>query len=344
MKRLIPKHQTGNAFINAAVAKGSTPEAIASNKFRLANERAKKISGRIDYSEIDPVTDVLLGAGIGKAIGKGVGKATANLTGKQIRGTLKSFGDMAQRGTYPIRHWGSQGKMQKLSDDIMESYRNPESIKRMQDLGIDSERFLSVNPKVTSRPIGGHYNERKDVINIDLDQIKRLKKRGYNLRDNSVIEHELGHRMQGHQTSPLDQFTIESIPGRISPRPLNIDKRIIKDLPMASDEHLTGNALESKNYFKTGGEEHDYGIERFPHLMETKAEMLKAGVLKNRGEQVTEETLHKYGSYHGGDKNRIFSFIAGGEKTMPILAKYMNKVPVVAGGALGVRALKKKED
>lgn len=39
------------------------------------NQRAKQISGRIDYSEIDPITDVLLGAGIGKGLMKGITKS-----------------------------------------------------------------------------------------------------------------------------------------------------------------------------------------------------------------------------------------------------------------------------
>lgn len=50
-----------------------SPEGKEYFKMMNDNARAKKISGKVDYSEIDPVTDILLGAGIGKGLVKGIG-------------------------------------------------------------------------------------------------------------------------------------------------------------------------------------------------------------------------------------------------------------------------------
>lgn len=351
-KYKVPKHQSGSAIVNATIKKYNTPEYQEQIKFNQTNKRAKDISGRIDYSDIDPVTDILLGSGIGKGLIKGVSKvAGENLTGEEIKETLKSFGNMVKRGTYPLRHIGGQAKMQKLLDTSMESFRNPESIRRMQDLGIDSEKFLSSNPKVTSKPWGSSYSGISDAVNIDLDQLKKIKKEGYNLTDKVVMEHELSHRMQGHQSNPFLTDNLGSTFSKdkgIFAEPLNIDKRIIKELPMASDRSLDPTPLKSKDYFITGGRGEDYedgyGIERFPYLMELKKEMLDAGVLKDRTDLVNPNKLSDFASHQGGAKNRIMSFIGGSETSLPILSKYMNKLPVVAGAALGVRALKGKEE
>ena len=77
----IPKHQTGNRFINAAIAKYNSPEEQSKRKFIEDNRRASKISGRVDYSEIDPITDILVPFG---TIQKMVTKNMASKLGKEF--------------------------------------------------------------------------------------------------------------------------------------------------------------------------------------------------------------------------------------------------------------------
>lgn len=56
----IPKYQTGSVIINQGIRKYNSPEEIEKRGFRDRNRRAAEISGRTDYSPIDPITDIVV--------------------------------------------------------------------------------------------------------------------------------------------------------------------------------------------------------------------------------------------------------------------------------------------
>lgn len=75
-----------NNIVNNFTQQSQTPEGKEYFKMMHDNQRAQQISGRIDYSEIDPITDVLLGAGIGKSILRGLTTKNSKL--------LQELGDL----------------------------------------------------------------------------------------------------------------------------------------------------------------------------------------------------------------------------------------------------------
>lgn len=86
----IPKHQTGSVIVNRGVSKYNSPEETESRKMREANERAEKISGRLDKPPVDAEDFLTLGATLGiKTLGKVAGSKIGKTIGEDAFNIFK---------------------------------------------------------------------------------------------------------------------------------------------------------------------------------------------------------------------------------------------------------------
>lgn len=119
---------------------------------------------------------------------------------------LKSSADQIySKYIYPKRYANEIKELEALHSLAPERYLQPEASKRMKAvLGIDPTSMEQ--PTITTSNVGSHYSPGTNNINIDFDQIRRLKKEGHELNLPSVYEHEYGHFLQREAHRYSDDF------------------------------------------------------------------------------------------------------------------------------------------
>ena len=228
---------------------------------------------------------------------------------------------------------------------VMKDLKNPESIQKMKDLGVNPDQFFKKDFKITSRPIGSHYQSGTNHgLNIDFDEINDFRKNGYDLPFKTVLEHELAHRMQSLQNANpfqnVNNLTFDEFKDYVNFRPakpLPIDTEL-GAIPRKAKSRKTQVGASVEQYFDTANREIPTTIERFPHLMEMKANMKAQGIIPNRNTPITKDHLQQFFKSQSGD--RISTFVdQSNPETYNILPKFLNRIPAVAAPVLGTGAL-----
>lgn len=225
---------------------------------------------------------------------------------------------------------------QKIADKSIQEFDNVHSIRRMKNLGIDTNRFFMVKPTIIGKAQktseGSNHFSGLDTITIDFPQLKELKDI-YGMKMKDVMEHELAHRMQV-KSNNLSIQDIKDDPmkltKRFTTRQLEIDRDLIDAPSFLNIEEMGVDARKAYDYFIKGSR----GLERFPMMMEAKANMLRKGIINNRWDVVTPDKLNKFLSEN--PKNRIASFTDKKDDWgIRRLSDYFNMLPAATGVAVG---------
>jgi hypothetical protein len=197
--------------------------------------------------------------------------------------------------------------------------KHPEAIKRLEALGIDSDTPMIIPEVSYNKGERSWWNSSKGDsgqgrINMDLEQIKDLKKEGYDLTPKVVFDHELGHAMQG---------SIAKRYGWQGAIPTKLDYEL-RGIPVdVSKKYSSPKAEGSADYF------FDTPTERMPHLREMRSEMLNKKIIKDKYQPITEKHIEKFAKKSKG--NRILDFAdLEHPDTKKNLAHWMNQLPAYA--------------
>ena len=236
---------------------------------------------------------------------------------------------------YPLKHGSKIRATDKELQSLMRDMDNPESRRRLTEMGVDTKRFFEPVNVSKSSMVDTRYDPMMDHININYDELAeagKLATKGnvplYNLTTRSTLAHELGHRMQALKPGQgIGQTT-----------PFSHDE-VLDFLQYKKGLKPFGQRV--KDYFleaKKNGELYatDPHLERTPHLMEMKEDMLQAGLLKNRTADVSADVINKFVKM--GTRNRVANLIEPDMFNYYELGKLMNKLPATAP-VLGTGAL-----
>jgi len=258
-----------------------------------------------------------------------------------IKRTAKIAADQIDDAIYNIKYKNQIKNLEPTKFKLLQQINNPEGWKRLRDQGIDPKSFLNQlnKTKVSSIRNAGSWDDSRQ-INIDFDQLKYLKKLGYNLDVESVMAHEIGHRMQRGFNSPAVKKyneVMEALNRRKAPETLvystPLDKESAQLLAPVTKDMLH----EDADYFFQGTEHH----ERLPFLRETKMEMKNKGYISDIYSKINSETIKRFLKENPG--NRFARFLnVDSPITHRRLSSLLNKTPIVAGAAVATDKLNEK--
>lgn len=229
----------------------------------------------------------------------------------------------------------------EIKYQLTQEINTPEGYKRLRKQGIDPKSFINQLNKtsVTTKRNQGSWDDSMS-INIDFNQLSDLKKQGYNLDLKTVLDHEIGHRMQrGFNSKAVKEYNkAKSYNYR-----MKVPEYIVYSTPLdiksaESLAPLTKNMKQQDaDYFFQGTEHH----ERLPFLRETKREMKNKGYINNIYDEITPEITKKFLNENPG--NRFAKFL---EINQPLthnrLSSLLNKTPIIAGATVVTNKLNEK--
>ena len=159
-------------------------------------------TGRPKWENIDKALDVAtvvpeLGAAV-KALklGKYAKQGLKSNFAKEVIDELENI-------YHPIKHRKTIKEIEGLNKNLKKSYDTPEMKRRLNNMGLSQEALFP--PTLTWKSgIGSHFSAGLNNINMDLSELKRLKKQDHMLPANTVYAHEVGHWLQkeGVMASP----------------------------------------------------------------------------------------------------------------------------------------------
>jgi len=245
----------------------------------------------------------------------------------------------------------------KIKYQLIQEINTPEGYKRLRKQGIDPKSFIDQlnNTPVTTKRNQGSWDDSMS-INIDFNQLADLKKQGYNISTESVLDHEIAHRMQrGFNSKAVKKYNeaVKEHNERIKilnrnslykrPKIDEVPSYIVYSTPLdkKSAELLlpvTKNMKQKDaDYFFEGTEYK----ERLPFLRETKREMKTKGYINSIYDEITPEITKKFLNENPG--NRFAKFL---EINQPLthnrLSSLLNKTPIVAGATVVTNKLNEK--
>lgn len=284
---------------------------------------------------------------------KGLQNLSKNIN--NIADGVKEFRDFIKKDANdfiinPIKYNKSIREIKKLHNNIPERFSSPEGLKRLKDIGIDP-KYATTKPKLTFNiGEGSYYNFSSDLINMDFKQAKMLKKMNFQLNNNTIFEHELGHKLQyDFKKTVLDKE--REIIKKLGPDELNrrtfgkYPGDILKKIDNSLDDGLTQIRAElddDLNYLSARAEENkiyfNHDKEAFAHVREMRQNMVNKGYIKDIYEPVSGRQIVNFIKKNPND--RISSFVSLNSDNISILKNTMNKIPAIAPivGVAGVAA------
>ena len=244
---------------------------------------------------------------------------------------------------YNFKYRKEIADLPKIKRELLQEINTPEGYKRLRDQGIDAKSFLdqlNKTPVKSIRKKGSWDNS--EIINIDFDQLKRLKKQGYNLDTKSVLDHEIGHRMQrGFNSKIVNEYNqvIDALPNSDKVNPYYTYSTPLDKESAELLAPLTKNMKQDDaDYFFQGSDHH----ERLPFLREAKREMKKAGYINNIYDKITPEITKKF--LKETPNNRFAKFLQTDQPlTHRRLSSLLNKTPILTGAVLGTKTFQQED-
>ena len=282
----------------------------------------------------------MLGKGIYNLAGKSGKKA--NELYKIAEKNYISAKEGIKDDIYNFKYKKDIENLDNLKYEAIQKINNPEGWKRLREQGIDQKSFFDQlnKSKITSKRGQGSWDDSQS-INIDFNQLARLKKEGYDLSTETVLDHEIGHRMQrGFNSNAVKEYNkAKSYNYRIQ-----VPEDIVYTTPLDKE---AGNLLSpvtkdilhnDANYFLYGSN----NKERLPFLRETKQSMVQNKYIDNIYSKITPDITKKY--LKETPTNRFSKFLdTDKDITHRRLSTLLNKTPIVTGAALGAGALQAKD-
>jgi hypothetical protein len=298
----------GNVASYLSRMHGLSPEEIAAS--------TNNVMGTLGVSS-DIATQALANELVGQGASKFISKGSEALKPyiKSIESKANSIiSDIDNSLVTPIQFRKDIKAIKNLASKQHEVFKNPIVEHKLEELGIDPAGLQSPHTHSNlsfQSGIGSAYYPWIDHINIDMRQIKRLKKQGYNLSPEAVYQHELGHKIQQKNWlgSPeyKEQLTnswLKNRPGVTTMRslPTKLDKMLGNELGLEvgniSDDSF---AMKNFNYFQYTP------VERLAHLREMRQGMIEKGIIKDEFQPITSRQIHDY--VKSSPNDRIASFI-----------------------------------
>lgn len=252
----------------------------------------------------------------------------------------------------PIAYKKEIQEMNLLNNSISSKYKTPEMTERLSNIGIAGDMIDKNLPKLSfNRGRGSAYVSNN--INLDLKQLKELKKKGYELPLNSIYEHELGHWFQDIGTVKSDAYLKDLLKHQNNPASVlpprvgklyqnKIDDALISNIqtklelsPVGQsnlDYFMTGNTTDAERLAGSKGSQEPYAF-----LREMRQNMINKGYLKSTESKTTDELIEKF--MKENPKDRISSFTKDTKNNAAGLSSLMNMAPAALAGVAGTAAL-----
>lgn len=244
---------------------------------------------------------------------------------------------------------------------------DPETIRRMDELGIDTKKFSEKLAKTDFSTTTGKGSSMDGGLNtMNIDPADFATQYINDFSPNDIAAHEFGHMMQSEKVwkkpyanniGEKDGAYLKIIKGvmpkaypaavkqfaNVSTRPTsptmidtmlgNLTRR--KDLnPPVTD--LNRDAVTNLFYFKNAlnkyGTAVDNSVERLPMFREYRQSMRDNGVLKNKWDDITPEHIDQFAKI--APKNRLNTFMDMTPENKALINRVSKIAPAVLGGAL----------
>lgn len=295
-------------------------------------------------------------AGYGERIASGI----ANIAWDYIPQSRAK--DLATAAYHYIGDTRKINQIKKAHKKAPQYFKNPEVVKRLNEQNIQANmlELPSMTFKRTPTEIGSHYNHRLNNVEIDLPQMREMKRLGYDQSALGTYDHEMGHWLQrelGETYNRTDQMNILMDTGEIyQPSSQVVRTPIDAELstmtssgnntfyhPKANPKLAKGN----QDYFLYGlGDRISQSNEPFAFLREMRTDMLKKGYLDNVLDTPAKTTIWDY--MQDNPKNRIASFMGADPAAPAKLAELMGKLPsaapVVGAGVAASQLMDQKKN
>lgn len=215
-------------MIANAIEEYNLPENIEARRMQAAKERAAKISGRIDYSEIDPITDVALPILSAPGVAKGLFSGAENITEELLKSkvvnskTFDKVGNMlrnVKKTITPTYHKEASTQLQKANRYLRDWYTDPATLEKLRKTTYDYEEFManrfgvSPNDARIQEQIANTIAEREALF------IKRINEGNTDIQYNPVLKNIWNKYVKGEKakvskgaigTSWTDKETLRS--------------------------------------------------------------------------------------------------------------------------------------
>jgi len=241
----------------------------------------------------------------------------------------------------PIQFKNQISQIKDLNSNLLNTLNQPEAASRLEELGVNFPSMMSQPTLTFKSGMKSSYWPLMDHINMDMREIAKLQKQGYDLVPETVYEHEVGHKIQkevndsrirtnlmNNSKNQVNDFINQNLP---TSTPTNLDL-YAKNLKPYSD--LTEFGKNSLNYFNN-----EEGVEPLAHFREMRQNMINAGIIKDPYEPITHEHIAQFLDDNIGKKpqDRIASFVDPNRgNNMKMLTYIMNKLPTVTSVVGGV--------
>ena len=214
----------------------------------------------------------------------------------------------------PIQFKKQIKAIKELAKKQPEIFNNPDTQFKLEKLGIDP-KLLQLNPEQFNNlsfrsGAGSAYYPWADHINIDMRQLKNLKKQGYNISPEAAYQHELGHKIQ-----QKNYLTNRDVRKELLDKSSNLGEYINNlkySTPTKLDDMLGDNlklSVELKN--PRAIKSWDYYInnpkERLAHLREMRQGVIEKGIIKDQFQPITKKHIQTY--VESTPNDRIVSFM-----------------------------------
>ena len=262
-------------------------------------------------------------------------------------------------------------KIKKYIELQTEYFNKPETRKKIEGLGMDPDAFIQhindmkLSTKWHERE-GSAYNHGLNAMRLNINDIDSPYGNNDFSNWRSVIDHEIGHSMQGARGREItkllraqgkypDHKYAETYPTRVDEM-AGLLKSDVKAVPeegydayakaanFQSMEDAANDPIWSYSYFDNAGRNPKTDgaltkLERLAHLREFKSEMQNAGLIKDFNDNITVDMIREFKKL--APKNRILQFATDTDKNYRVLSQLLNKTPIAVGAiATGAATLK----
>ena len=373
-----PTHLVGD-FISGAQTAAGVPLEDQSNVFDTSAEDAKEYYDmKGDYTaQLQKGNSMLPGAALnvglamaGAPQGSG-GLGIANEMFNPIAGMYSSVRafprNYANKRSAKRSDKRSVKKVQLAADVEFKNLTSPEGRKRLEDMGIDYDKFIDKVTKtdMTTTTSGGSFqNSTTNKLNVDTNQVRNEGNGAYS--EGSVFAHELAHLLQDksilknpHSKELPDYRSLEWFAKAIGIPPEKVNTAMFYKIgakgystrptaPTVFDTFLDGitpkkgmdgEAFDRWEYFKNAkgnyGTDIDNQVERLAYVREFRQSMVEKGVINNVYDKITEKQIGKF--MRDNPQLRMSQITEDTPNNIGILRKVMNTAPVLVGGAALVK-------